>query len=94
MADVIRVKMEPNDIQLIERLFYEYNASKDLVGYLMQQDKVNEDYLQQYINITEKRFTELEMHKDMMDRQYRPEGINPVNYSFDFINEELVYEVE
>lgn len=90
----VNVKMAHEDIELIERLFYEYNAAKDLVGYLMQQDKVNETYLQQYINITERRFAELEMHKDMMDRQYRPADINPVNYTFDFINEQLVYDVE
>ena len=89
----IAVPMEHTDIELIERLFYEYNAAKDLVGYLMQQDKVNEEYLQQYINITEKRFTELEMHKDLMDRQYRPVGITPINYTFDFIGEQLVYDV-
>ena len=90
----VNVKMAPEDISLIERLFYEYNASRDLVSYLMQQDRINENYLQQYINITEKRFVELEMHKDLMDRQYRPEGLDPVNYTFDFVNEQLIYDVE
>lgn len=90
----INVSMAHEDIELVERLFYEYNAAKDLVGYLMQQDKVNETYLQQYINITERRFAELEMHKDMMDRRYRPANINPTNYTFDFINEQLIYDVE
>lgn len=93
MAEIIRVPMDTEDISLVERLFYEYNSSKDLVGYLMQQDKVNEEYLQQYINITERRFVELELTKEGMDRKYRPENIEPINYSFDFINEELVYEV-
>lgn len=57
----------------------------------MEQDKVNEQYLQQYLNIAEKRFTELEMNKNLMDKRYRPEGINPSSYSFDFETEELEY---
>lgn len=90
----IRVKLAPEDNSLIEREFYQYNASRDIIAYLMQQDKVNEQYLQQYINITETRFTSLEMHKNAVDKAYRPEGIEPLNYSFDFEKEELVYEVE
>ena len=89
----IRVKLSHEDCTLIERLFYEYNAAKDIISYLMQQDKINEIYLQQYINIAEKRFTELEMNKNAVDKAYRPEGINPLSYSFDFETEELVYEV-
>lgn len=91
--DYIRVKLSHEDTTLIERLFYEYNAARDIIGYLMQQDKINETYLQQYINIAEKRFTELEMNKNAVDKAYRPEGINPSSYSFDFEAEELVYEV-
>lgn len=89
----IRVKLSPEDCSLIERQFYEYNAARDIIAYLMQQDKVNEQYLQQYINIAEKRFTELEMNKNAVDKAYRPEEINPISYSFDFEAEELVYEV-
>lgn len=89
----IRVKLDHEDCTLIERLFYEYNAARDIISYLMQQDKINETYLQQYINIAEKRFAELEMNKNAVDKAYRPEGINPSSYSFDFEAEELVYEV-
>ena len=92
MEQVI-VKLAFEDCSLIERQFYEYNAARDIIGYLMQQDKVNEQYLQQYINIAEKRFAELEMNKNLMDKRYRPEGINPSSYSFDFETEELVYEI-
>ena len=89
----IRVKLSPEDNSLIERQFYEYNAARDIIGYLMQQDKVNEQYLQQYINIAEKRYAELEMNKAAADKHYRPEGIEPSSYTFDFEAEELVYEV-
>ena len=90
----IKVKLIHEDCALIERLFYEYNASKDIICFLMQQDSVNETYLQQYINIAEKRFTELEMNKKAVDKHYRPEGIGAANYEFDFENEELIYTIE
>jgi hypothetical protein len=93
MANYIRVKLSPEDNSLIERQFYEYNAARDIISYLMQQSNINEDYLQQYINIAEKRFIELEMNKNAVDKHYRPQDINPVNYQFDFEAEELVYEV-
>jgi hypothetical protein len=89
--DYVRVPLPKEDIELIERLFYEYNAAKDIIAFLMQQDKVNEEYLQQYINIAEKRYAELEMQKAAVDKFYRPEGINPQSYQFDFEAEELVY---
>ena len=38
----VRVKLAFEDCSLIERQFYEYNAARDIIGYLMQQDKVNE----------------------------------------------------
>ena len=89
----IRVELSSDDNGLIERQFYEYNAARDIIAYLMQLDKINEQYLQQYINIAEKRYTELEMNKLAVDKAYRPEGIKPLSYTFDFEAEELVYEV-
>ena len=89
----VRVKLTPEDNGLIERQFYEYNAARDIIVYLMQQQSINEDYLQQYINIAERRFVELEMNKKAVDKAYRPKDIEPSSYSFDFEAEELVYEV-
>ena len=89
----IKVKIDHEDNLIIERGWYEYNAARDIIAYLMQQPNINEQYLQQYINIAEKRFVELEMHKQAADKRYRPEGINPVNYSFDFEEEVIIYDL-
>lgn len=89
----IKVKLTTEDNNLIERQFYEYNAARDIIVYLMQQQNINEDYLQQYINIAERRFVELEMNKQAVDKAYRPKDIEPSSFSFDFEAEELVYEV-
>lgn len=90
----IRVNISHEDSSLIERLFYEYNAAKDIISYLMQQENINESYLQQYINIAERRFVELEMQKSEVDRHYRPPALRATNYEFDFENEDLIYTVE
>lgn len=93
---IIRIKLDHEDCVSVERSWYEYNAGLDVLRYLMQQDSVNENYLQQYINISEKRYVELEMKKAAVDRKYRPNEIefSVARYEFDFENEELVYEVD
>lgn len=91
----IRVKLDHLDSESVERSWYEYNGAKDIIGYLMTQENVNENYLQQYINIAERRYAELEMKKNAVDRKYRPADIqNLVHYEFDFENEDLVYVTE
>ena len=91
----IRVKLDHLDSESVERSWYEYNASKDIIGYLMSQETVNEEYLQQYINVTERRFVELEMKKTAIDNKYRPlEFTGNGTYEFDFENEELVYVIK
>lgn len=91
---MVRVKMFREDSEVIERGWYEYTAARDIIGYLMEKEKVNEEYLQQYINIAERRYAELEMKKVAADKKYRPEGINPTGYSFDFETEEIIYETD
>ena len=44
----IRVKLDHEDCVSVERSWYEYNAGLDVLRYLMQQDSINEGYLQQY----------------------------------------------
>ena len=91
----IRVKLDHLDSESVERSWYEYNGAKDIIGYLMTQENVNENYLQQYINIAERRYAELEMKKNAVDKKYRPADIqNLARYEFDFENEDLVYVTE
>ena len=89
----IRVNLDHEDCILIERLYYEYCGARDIIGFLMQQPQINEEKLQEYINITEKRYAELEVNKAQVDAHYRPEGIDPIQFEFDFVNEDLVYTV-
>ena len=89
----IRVHLDHEDCTLIERLYYEYCGARDIIGFLMTRDDINEAKLQEYINIAEKRFAECEVNKAQVDAHYRPEGINPIQYEFDFIKEDLVYTV-
>lgn len=90
----VRIQLSHEDNAYIEKLWYEYNAKRDVVGFLMEKDKVNEAYLQEYLNVTEAKYAELELAKQKIDLKYRPKDItNLVGYSFDFEKEELVYEI-
>lgn len=89
----IRVQI-PHDVSAeVERRFFEYNAAKDIIKYLMTRDDVLESKLMWYINNTESRFIELEMMKEEVTAQYKPEGISDYGYEFDFNDCSIVYKV-
>ena len=76
---------------LIERLFYQYNARKDIVAFLMSKDDINISALQSYMEAAEKSFVELEMEKR---RVVTSVGGNPdAGYMFNFLDETLTCEL-
>ena len=92
--------MKKHEIQIdhtesirLERSFFEHAAGKDNIAFLMQDENVNWDVLQQYINVVEYRYTELELLKRELSRKYEPAELNGVdyNYQFDFENEKIIY---
>ena len=78
----------------LERLWYEYNASRDIIAFLMQQKGVIWETLQEYINVSEKRFTECEMKKVSLATNYKPAEVDltKFNYSFDFQDDKITFE--
>lgn len=89
----ITVKVLEADLNDLERMWYEYNAARDIIGFLMTQKNVVWDTLQEYINIAEKRFTVCEMMKAKVANKFLPDGLVLANcdYSFDFVNLNIVY---
>lgn len=71
----------------VERLFYEYTAGRESVKFLMKDSEVRWDVLQNYINIVEARFTELEMLKKGVTDTYLPIEIrqNGIAYDYEFL---------
>lgn len=89
----IRVQI-PHDLSAeVERRFFEYNAAKDIIKYLMSQEEVLEKNLDRYLNSAEARFAELELIKEEATNQYKPEGLVNYGYEFDFKNCEIIYKV-
>lgn len=90
----IKVKIYPEDSNLVERKFYEHAAGKDNIAFLMKDADVNRDLLQDYINIVEVRFFELEKIKALMSKKYEPIELKGKSYAytFDFENESIIYE--
>lgn len=96
MRKHIVVKIDPEDSNLVERKYFEHAAGKDNIAFLMRGDEINMDVLQQYINIVEKRFYELEKSKKYISEKYCPDELKGKEYSytFDFDEETIIYEQE
>lgn len=95
MYKKVKIKIDAKDSNYIERLQFEYNASLNIIAFLMTKTDINEEYLQRYLDVAELRYTELEMAKAAVTTNYKPVDI-PENYhySFDFNTEEILYWVE
>lgn len=91
----IVVKIDSEDNILVERKFFEHQAGKDTIAFLMKDKDIQWDTLQHYINVVETRFTELELTKEAITKKYLPKDFENAsyNYSFDFNNETIIYEI-
>lgn len=82
----------------IERLFYEWRAGQETVAFLMKDKDVRWDILQQYVNVVEARYAELEMLKDAVSKGYAPIPMGemgvPFNYEFLFDKSSVKYTIE
>lgn len=89
------VKINSEDSKLVERMYYEHEAGKDNVAFLMHDKDVVWENLQYYIKEVDHRFFELEKAKRDMTKKYEPKEFEgkDYNYSFDFSNEEITYEI-
>ena len=87
MEKDIIVPIPPETSLKIERLFYEYTAGRESVKFLMKDSDVRWDILQNYVNVVETRYTELEMLKAAVGKEYLPNAIclSREPYSFEFL---------
>lgn len=91
----ITIKIDEKESDMIERLFFEYRASQDIISFLLKDKDIDMELLQEYINVSEVRYTELEMAKQELGDKYRPQNVKKkCAYWFDFVNESIVYEVD
>lgn len=88
------IEIAETDAREVERLWYQYNGSRDIIKFLMSDKTVDFDVLQEYINVAEDRFTELEMKKAAVAKIYKPEEVDltKYNFSFDFNEDRIIFE--
>lgn len=88
------VKIDESASNYIEKLFYEYNASLNILRFLMSQDDVKSENLKMYCDASEEKYTALEIGKKEISEAYKPDGINDYTYTFDFDNQSIIYSWE
>ena len=83
---VFVVNIGEENSRKMEKIWYEYNASRDIIAFLMQQENVKFENLQDYLFVSEKRFVESEKMKETLAKEFKPEEVDltKYNYGFDF----------
>ena len=89
---MIEVKIQREESETVERLFFEHRAGQDNIAFLMKDKGVRYDLLQEYIDVVECRYVELEMMKSELAEKYKPDKKATYNYKFDFRNETIQFE--
>ena len=84
MGKEIIVQIPQETSENIERLFYSYYGGRETVAFLMKDSDIRWDILQQYVNVVETRYAELEMLKSAVSKQYLPDPLKYGNYEYDY----------
>lgn len=87
------IRIDAEDCNLVERLFFEHAAMKDSVAFLMKDKDVNEELLDKIVRKVIYMYYELEKSKRLISKKYEPSEIKglPYEYYFDFEDETITY---
>ena len=75
----------------VERLFLEFHAGREIIAFLMKDKEIQYDILQEYIDIVEAKYVELELMKSELSEKYKPFNMKEYDYRFDFRNNSIIY---
>ena len=91
MDKKVSVTIEYGEAMYLERLYFEYMASLNILRYLTSQDGTKEEYLDRYNKSYEEKYTAFELAKqDVLDK-YKPEGMEKYTYFIDFDRAKVEY---
>ena len=91
MDKKVSVTIEYGEAMYLERLYFEYMASLNILRYLTSQEGTKEEYLDRYNKSYKEKYTVFELAKqDVLDK-YRPEGMEEYNYFIDFDRAKVEY---
>lgn len=87
------IQIPENLMVEVQRLWFEYQSNLNILGYLMSQNGINKELLQDYNNDTKSRFTELEIYKQQIADLYNPFD-KYCHYYFDFDKNIIEYSTD
>ena len=88
------VKLESADARAVERIWYEYNGTRDIMQFLAKDTDVQWKVLDEFRRVAAAQFAECEMTKNSVANKYKPEEVDlsKYNYSYDFFEDQIVFE--
>lgn len=89
----IIIKMDSEEINLVERKFFEHTSMKDCVVFLMKDRDVNQELLDRYVRNVGRLYYELEKAKRLLSKKYEPQELRGKSYDyfFNFEEETITY---
>ena len=90
---VFTVNIGEENSRKMEKIWYEYNASLNIIKFLTESGTIPFENLQDYLQVAEVRFVESEKMKEELAKQFKPAEVDltKYNYSFDFENFSIVF---
>ena len=79
----MKVSISPEESAKVERLFFEYNESVDVLRFLMTQKGLPVENLKKYNDVIMEKNWELERAKQEITAKYRPEGTSHYVFLFE-----------
>lgn len=88
-------KYDDKIIEKLECLTYEVESRKSLIAFLLANDNINERFLNKYIKEYQDFFIELELTKQIFEKEYvKKDFPHAVRWNIDFIEDTTYIEVE
>lgn len=79
----MKITIKPEESLLVEKLFFEYNASVDVLKFLATQDNISVETLKKYNDIIMEKNWELEQAKKAITSRYQPEDSKTYVFIFE-----------
>ena len=89
----ISIQIPENESLTVEKLFFKYNSLMNVLAFLSKEN-CDEKFLDKKIDEAVELNIQLEHNKTLYGEKYKPEGYNCLNYTYDFDNYQIIYEVE
>lgn len=83
------IRIPSDEIEQVERLFFDYNTTIEVLKYIMSQSRPTKEGLSSYLTMAADLRWELEHVKAKVSDKYRPDFA--VSYAFDFPKKSIVY---